>query len=131
MKSLLGCGGIIDSGGGREAAKSGCVAVSKSCGWRWGKVMVTWARAEAEGMEEVEELDQNLGERIQRLGQCHDSAKDPCSRTLPSLEAVTHWHEEVVTLAECVLRQSPLAEVLGERKWARAPVGRCSEELGH
>lgn len=41
--------------------------------------MVTWARAEAEVMEEVEVLDQNLGGRIQRLVQCHNSAKDPCS----------------------------------------------------
>lgn len=42
--------------------------------------------------------------------------KRPLFNTLASLEAVTRWHEEVLMLAECLLRQSPLVEVLGERK---------------
>lgn len=51
--------------------------------------MVTWANAEAEGIE-VEGLDQYLGAGIKRLGQCRDSPKDPCLGTLASLEAVIH-----------------------------------------
>lgn len=59
------------------------------CDWRWGKLMVTWAKAEAEGIE-VEGLDQYLGTGIKRLGQCRDSPKHPCLGTLASLEAVIH-----------------------------------------